>query len=116
MYLKKIFIIIFCLISVKAYTESIPSTNITFLSVNGTDDWTESPGTTCIQVSGQVAEQCPSGVIAIPKNHKLLVSAALTAFTTDKDIWLYYRTNGASNHCPGLAFTQCEVLNIGFRK
>jgi hypothetical protein len=91
------------------YVES----KIDIVFVNGGAD-SPNPGTTCIKLTNAVSASCGgSGLIAIPNNNSKLLAAALTVKATDGVAWVYYQETGASQHCPGIAVTTCNLISIG---
>jgi hypothetical protein len=73
-------------------------------------------GTSCIQVPAESAPaQCHGRWIYIPANSRHLVSAALAAKSGERQVRLYVDTEAPEGHCPGHAFTRCQVASIGVR-
>ncbi|WP_370979949.1 hypothetical protein [Agaribacterium sp. ZY112] len=93
----------------------IGDTNITRILVNGGQDSPNS-GVTCLKVSSELSAECSGGYVAIRNNNSALLSAALHAKATGKNVWFYYSDNsGDTNHCPGVVFTPCSVISIGLK-
>ena len=88
----------------QAANPSADNTMITQVAINGGTD-TVNAGTTCLQISSPVSAACTSGFIAINKNNKELVSAALAARVASRPVWMYYDDANGPFHCPGLVFT-----------
>lgn len=118
MYAVKMFLSIifsfFLATSVFGQSPVIDNIKVTFVAVNGGTD-SPNQGTTCIKVSATLPAACAGQFVAIKNNNKELISAALHAKATGRDIWLYYDPNAGSNHCPGQVFTPCAVNSIGLK-
>jgi hypothetical protein len=84
---------------------------ITQIAVSGGTD-TVNPGTTCIKVDLPVSTLCTGGYVAIPNNNSKLINAALAAKTSNRPVSILYVTDGASQHCPYLVFTPCNLVSI----
>lgn len=99
--------------SALAERATLNNSKIEFVAVNGAED-APNPGTTCIRVTEQIPESC-NGYMAIPNNNNSLISAALHAKATGKDVWIHYEVPASAQHCPGIVFTNCTVSSIGLR-
>lgn len=97
-----------------AAEHSIEETTILSVNVNGGSD-TANPGTSCIRVTSTTPAICTNRWIAIPNNNKPLLAAALTAKATGSKVWVYFSDGGATQHCPGQAFTTCALISIDSR-
>ena len=71
--------------SVNAEMLAVNNTKVDEIVVNGGSD-TANPGVTCIRVTSQISSQCVDGYIGIPNNNAQLISAALAAKASGKDV------------------------------
>ncbi len=95
----------------QAGAQNVTDTTIAVVAVNGDTD-TASPGTTCIRVNKAVVAACPGGYLAIPKNNKLLLAAALASKASSGTVSIFYVDNATNGHCPGITMTPCSIISI----
>ena len=101
-------------INAAATEQFLDNEKITFVAVNGGVD-SSNPGTTCLRIKSDISAICAGGWVAIKNNNKELLSAALHAKATERDVWFYFEDSFGSNHCPGKVFTNCVVNSIGLK-
>lgn len=96
--------------AVIAETFIINETTIENVVINGGQD-SPNAGTSCIKLAAPISAAC-SGYLAIRNNNKELISAVLTAKSSNAKVWVSYYNQQPSLHCPDVVVTTCALSSI----